>query len=81
MTFVTTNEAASELRVKQATILGMIGRGVLEAVDVSINPGSRRPSWRIPREALDELLASRVKRQPVAKPRRARKSAPAKFYA
>jgi excisionase family DNA binding protein len=83
MEYLTPKAAASSLVVRVPTVCALIRSGQLPAVDVSVNPDSKRPSWRISREALDEFIANRAKQVPAPKPtRRSRKSStPARFYA
>jgi len=79
--FLTSHEAATELDVRRPQVLNLISSGQLKAIDVSVDPKSKRPSWRIPREALDEFIANRVNKIAAGKPQRARKTSTARFYA
>ena len=52
--YFTVAELSATLRVKPHTVLAWIRAGELRAVDVSRHPGTGKPRWRIPAEAVAE---------------------------
>ena len=68
---------AQFLGVKPHQVLKFIDRGELDATDVSSNPGSGRPTWRLTPTAIADFESKRQSK-PKAKPirRRRRKADP-----
>ena len=64
----TPQQFAELLGVTHEHVLSLIRRGLLDAIDVSIN--RRRPTYRIPAEAVEKFQAGRVVTQPVTPVRR-----------
>jgi hypothetical protein len=58
-TALTVADVAAELGVDVRLVLAWIGRGELAAVNVSRSPLSKRPTWRVLREKVNEFLAAR----------------------
>ena len=71
---LTVKEVAEHLGVQQRSVLELIKSGALLASDVSLNPTSGRPRWRIQEAELQNFLDRRV-HQPTTKRRRRRKPA------
>ena len=80
--FYTVGEVAQRLHIQKPTVFSWIANGHLRAINIAVNPAVSRASWRVPKEAVDELIAVRMKQPVAAKPRRSRTSstATAKFY-
>jgi hypothetical protein len=75
--FVTPPELAKVYRVKPESILAAIRRGELKAIDMA-RPGSRRPRFRISRQAIADFEQLRSTGGRAAhSTRAARKKAPA----
>jgi hypothetical protein len=62
-------EIAKRWRVSEDKVLALIRSGRLRAFDVA-SPGSSRPRWRVP---LDALLAFEAGRAPVEAPKKRRR--------
>ncbi|REJ82669.1 MAG: DNA-binding protein [Planctomycetota bacterium] len=68
---LTPPELAAEWRCKSERVLELIRSGELRAFTLS-RPGSRRPRWRIPRDAVAEYEATHGP-SPPRRPRQRRK--------
>jgi len=75
--WLTLSQIAASRQVKQQFLSAEIRAGRLRAVDVSSNPGSGRPRWRISPEALAAWEASRTCSPPEPRTRRRRRKDPA----
>jgi hypothetical protein len=64
-------DVAARLGVSGRLVLHWIGTGQLAALNVSRNPRSKRPTWRIPAAALEAFEAGRTATAPA--PRVARR--------
>ena len=53
MSSLTVRDVCDRYGVTAHTVLAWIKTGELKCVNVSRRPGAKRPSWRIPQEALD----------------------------
>lgn len=60
--------------VSVSTVSSWICNGELAAVNVSRNPASRKPRWRVTDEALAEFEKSRAAVTPTLKPPRRRRN-------
>jgi excisionase family DNA binding protein len=69
---MTVKEAATKLEVSPSTIRQWITTGEIRAVNLSRDPGSRKPRMRITQEELDKFLLRRSTQPPVKATRRAR---------
>ncbi len=70
---LTISDVASELRIRREGVVSLVKSGALEGYDVT-PPGSRRKSYRITRQALDDFKARRSAQQ--SKPAKRRKREP-----
>ncbi len=61
--YFTVQEACELLNVDDETILAWIHSGELTAVNISKLKNGKRPTWRIPKTALRNLLKSRQNRE------------------
>jgi len=73
---LTPREIAESYGVNQSKVLAWIHSGQLRAVDVSSNPGSGRPRWRVSPAALADWEVSRTCSPPEPKARRRRRKDP-----
>jgi hypothetical protein len=56
------SEVADILATSQSRVLTLIHSGEIDAVDVSENPGTGRPRWRVTPEALQRFAEQRSSR-------------------
>jgi len=68
---LTISEAATELRTRRESVVGLLKSGALAGYDVT-PPGAKRKSYRIPRQALDDFKAGRSAQQHKPAKRRTR---------
>lgn len=68
----TVAEVAKRLKKDRHHVLALIKSNRLAASDVSLNPGSGRPTWRISEEAILAYLAECAYQPPQPKVRRRR---------
>ena len=73
-TALTPPKLAKEWACKPEKIITFINSGELRAFDVSLNPGTGRPRWRITPEAIAEFEVRRSAVKPAAKRRRKKQS-------
>lgn len=78
--WLSTAEAHSLFGITDNTITAMIRNGSLEAIDVSISPNSKRPTWRISQESLERFIEQRTIKAKPTKPARVRRSSSPRFY-
>lgn len=76
MTF-TVAQLAERWRCKSHTVLSCIHSGELRAFNLS---RGRRPTWRIPEEAIIEFEEKRSNRKPAKRTRRQRSKAVERFF-
>lgn len=75
---LTPADVAAALTITTEQSLALIHSGRIRAVNVS-PPGSKRPRYRVPADALDEFLRG-VTPQPSKPARRTRRAARVSFY-
>jgi hypothetical protein len=68
---LTVRQVKERYSVTVRTVLAWIALGQLRAIDVSRQPGSKKPRWRVTQEALDRFEELRGTTRPP--PRRRRK--------
>lgn len=78
--YLTPPQVAKRLGVNPGKIAGFIKSGQIAAIDVSLNPGSGRPRWRITPEALADFEASRSNKPTTTRPKPRRRVARATSY-
>jgi hypothetical protein len=76
---LTPGQYAGKLGVRGPQVLGWINSGQLRAIDVSSKPGTGRPTWRIPLDAICEFEARRSVTSPAKVVRRTREKQAADF--
>jgi Helix-turn-helix domain len=80
-TDLTVAEVAATFRVKPDIVLGWIGKGQLAAVNVASAEATRKPRWRIDRDALEMFKAARrAQPAPVVVRRRKRQQAVVEYF-
>lgn len=76
--FFTPRALAKQLGTSPDRVVDLIHSGELLAIDIR-GPGSRRATWRISRESIDDFVRRRASKQPEteqpARPNKSRKSA------
>jgi len=75
---LTVSETARELRIRREGVKALLKSGALQGYEVT-PPGSRRKSYRIPRQALDDFKAGRSAQQQKPARRRTRQVRDASF--
>ncbi|MEX1095243.1 MAG: helix-turn-helix domain-containing protein [Planctomycetales bacterium] len=68
-------QVAERYDVTQQTVLGWIHRGELKAFNVGVEPGKKKPRWRITESALAAFEALRTPTPPAPVVRRKRQPA------
>jgi excisionase family DNA binding protein len=71
--FLTAEQTARLLRVRQSKVLAWLRSGELRGADLSERPGRGRARWRITREALEEFLRARQPAPPAERVKRRRR--------
>ena len=72
--YLTPPQYAQLLGVKSDKVIGWIRRGELGAIDVSTNPGTGRPRYRIPPQAIAAFEQRRSAAQPKPTRRKRRRT-------
>jgi excisionase family DNA binding protein len=76
-TFMTAQQVARLLKVRQSKVAAWLRSGELRGADLSERPGRGRARWRITRADLMGFLAGRQPSRPAEKSRRRRPAKPA----
>lgn len=72
---LTIRDIEDRYQVRQHTVLGWIRSGELKAINVR-RSGSKRPSWRITEEALQEFEERRVNGTPLGENKKRKRRKP-----
>lgn len=70
--YMTPEEVARRLGINGNKVRAWIASGRLQASDIALRDGGRRPRWRVSQAALDAFLKSRSNRPPAKVSRRQR---------